>query len=440
MPKSIEEIFGNEIASNIFKDMPVRKMKSKRQEENMKRSCLVLILLLVSLFMVNCGNHDTKKNSDKTSTDTGDFDINKINTMSMDQLSEEIKREGEVNVGNWTYTANDKFTGKFKEYIRNTYGVDIRINYTGSQDPGTYLVQIEKAVEKGNFSPYDVIAVEENYLYTAISKKLASEFLPSPLVPNLSNLSKQFVSLPYGVGFQSNATIAIIYNKEKVNFLTDWKDLADKRLKGKLTLPAIGDIASGSFIASLAKSLSLDIKNMGDAEKTIDFAVNSIGPNVLKYTTSSSEQQSLMRSGAVDVVVTWNSFSRFEIFEGYKNVAILLPKSGMVEINGYAWIPKKTKHPVLAQLFVNFEISKERQLPPDSWKFTKAEWMEFHEGMVGDYYKAFIPEWLKADYNNYYFSMENISKYYYKTDWSVLTRDMKHWMQMYEEKLRAKNN
>jgi hypothetical protein len=52
--------------------------------------------------------------------------------MPPDEIVAAIESEGEVNVGNWTYTANDTLIAKFEEYVSSTYGVDITLNYEAS--------------------------------------------------------------------------------------------------------------------------------------------------------------------------------------------------------------------------------------------------------------------------------------------------------------------
>src|SRR4051812_14168488 len=38
--------------------------------------------------------------------------------MTRDEIVAEIQKEGQVNVGNWTYTANDTLIAKFQEYVK----------------------------------------------------------------------------------------------------------------------------------------------------------------------------------------------------------------------------------------------------------------------------------------------------------------------------------
>ena len=51
------------------------------------------------------------------------------------EIAAAIAAEGSLTVGNWTYTANDELVNQFQTYVKDTYGVDIKLNYVGSQAP-----------------------------------------------------------------------------------------------------------------------------------------------------------------------------------------------------------------------------------------------------------------------------------------------------------------
>ncbi len=68
--------------------------------------------------------------------------------MTHDEIVAAIQAEGQVNVGNWTYTANDTVIAKFTEYVKTTYGVDIKLNYEASQAPSTYITNLYTALQK----------------------------------------------------------------------------------------------------------------------------------------------------------------------------------------------------------------------------------------------------------------------------------------------------
>ncbi|MCX2728067.1 hypothetical protein OO015_11255 [Thermomicrobium sp. 4228-Ro] len=154
--------------------------------------------------------------------------------MTRDELIAAIREEGSLVVANWTYTANDKIVEQFQKYVKDTYGVDIKLIYEGTQAPSTYLTNLYTALKANKPSPYDVMAIEENYWAEAKlqTPPVLEEFLPSPLVPNAERVDPMFRRFPTAVAFQASATPGIVYNKAKVDFLKDWKDLADSRLKG----------------------------------------------------------------------------------------------------------------------------------------------------------------------------------------------------------------
>jgi hypothetical protein len=168
--------------------------------------------------------------------------------MTDDEIKAEIAKEGGLVVGNWTYSANSVLIDEFQKYVKATYGADVKLTYEGTQAPSEYLTKLAAASVGGNPAPYDVIAVEENYWADGVTQGLVSDFLPSDLIPNQKLVLDQFQHAPTSIAFQSTAFPAVVYNKTKAPFLKTLKDLANPALKGKITLPAPGDITAGGFL------------------------------------------------------------------------------------------------------------------------------------------------------------------------------------------------
>jgi spermidine/putrescine-binding protein len=286
------------------------------------------------------------------------------------------------------------------------------------------------ALQSGNPPSYDVMAIEENFLAEALSQPepVAEEFLPSGLVPNADRALEMFQAFPYGVGFQASASPGIVYDKERAPYLTDWQNLSDERLKGRLTMPLPGDITMGGMLLGLSASLGLDYKKPEDMTQTIAFFVENIHPNVLQYTTDSATMQQLLRAGVVDAVGFWNSLARMEFLNGQANTAFMIAESGQYLANGVMWIPKGAPHPVLAQIFVNWRLSDEAQFPPDSWGLEHGPWAELNEGILGESYADLIPEWFAEDYFNYYPTTEQLSTNYKLVDWDYYAEHVGEWM------------
>ena len=326
-------------------------------------SLIVAVLLIVTVLLAGCpapaqAPTGGAAESNAVSADSGaKLKVSIVNKeMTMDELKAAIAEEGSLVVGNWTYTANDELINQFTQYVKNTYGVDIEFTYEGSQSPSTYLTNLYAAQKAGNPSPYDVLAIEENYWAEAIDNDAVDSYLPSDLVPNQSLVLEQFQHVPTAIAFQSTAFPGIVYNKTTAPFIKSLKDLADPRLKGRITLPQPGDITAGGFFLGIAAELGKDYKDPAQMKEVVDWVMENIGPNVLKYTTDSSEMQQLLRSGAVDAVAFWNSLARLEYFGGNKDAALLVPQN-VFPANGYLWIPKGAQHPILAQIFINWRIS-----------------------------------------------------------------------------------
>jgi len=344
-----------------------------------------------------------------------------------------VAAEGTVNVGNWTDSATAEIVNQFQKYVKDTYGADIKLNYVGSQQPSEYLTKLAADQKAGNKASFDVIAVEENYWYDASQQGLVDDALKSTLIPNQSMVLDAFKHAPQSIAFQSTAYPAIVYNKDKAGFLTKLMDLADPRLKGKLTMPKPTDITAGGLLLGLASELGKDYKDPNQMKEVVDWAVKNIGPNVVKYTTDQATPQQLFESGAVDAVGFWNSLARLEYLGGHKEAALLVPPT-IYPANGYLWIPKNAPHPVLAQIFMNWRLAKDVQFP-NAWPIDHGQWSELSEGFLGPDYVDLVPDWFKADYNTYFPTLDQIKTGFKTIDWPAYNASSKVFLDYYSQQL-----
>jgi spermidine/putrescine-binding protein len=357
--------------------------------------------------------------------------------MTKEEIAAAIKAEGSVIVANWTYTANDAIIKQFQDWVKKEYGVDVKLDYVPSQSPTIYLTNLYTAQKAGNPSPYDVLAIEENYYYDAKANGVVEDIYPSGLMPNWDRVDPQFRHDPQSVGFQSTATPSPIFHADKVgSWFKDWKDLADPRLKGRITMPLSGDVTAGGFLLGMAWSLGKDYKDEAQMTETIDFICTNVHPNVLKYTTDSAEMQQLLRSGDIDVAGFWNSLSRLEALsgaDGTKDTTYMPMASGQAAVNGFMWVPKGAPHPVLAQLFIDWRLSDDGQLPGDAWGIPNNAWAEYVEGLMGPSYEQAIPAWIKPDFNKFYPPLADIKKVYKSVDWDYYAKHVDGWMKQYSK-------
>jgi len=353
--------------------------------------------------------------------------------MTDDQIKAAIQAEGGVTVGNWTYAATDEIVKQFQKYVSDTYGVTIKLTYKGTQSPSEYITALAAAKKAGKAAPFDVIAVEENYWYDATNQDLVDSYLPSDLIPNQKLVLDSFQHVPTSIAFQSTAYPGVVYNKKTASFLKSLKDLADPRLKNRITLPLPGDITAGGFLLGVASELGKDYKDPNQMKEVVDWVATNIKPNVAKFTTDQATLQKLFESGAVDVVTFWNSLARLEYLGGHPDAALLVP-STIYPANGYLWVPKGAQHPVLAQIFINWRLSPEVQFP-NSWPIDHGKWSELSEGFLGPDYESLVPDWFKKDYFTYFPTLDQIKSSFKPIDWKAYNDSAKIFQAYYKQKL-----
>jgi spermidine/putrescine-binding protein len=353
--------------------------------------------------------------------------------MTDDEIKAAVAAEGSLTVGNWTYSATDEIVNQFEKYVKDTYGADIKLNYVGSQQPSEYLTKLAADQKAGSKASYDVIAVEENYWYDASQQGLVDDVLDSDLIPNQSMVLDGFKHAPQSIAFQSTAYPGVVYDKNDAGYLTKLMDLADPRLKGKLTLPKPTDITAGGLLLGLASEMGKDYKDPEQMKEVVDWAVQNLGPNVLKYTTDQATPQQLFESGAIDAVGFWNSLARLEYLGGHPEAALLVPPT-IYPANGYLWVPKNAEHPVLAQVFMNWRLAKDVQFPND-WPIDHGQWSELSEGFLGPDYVDQVPDWFKADYNTYFPTLDQIQTGFKTIDWEAYNASAKVFLDYYAQQL-----
>jgi spermidine/putrescine-binding protein len=391
------------------------------------------LMLIAAMVLAACGGPAATEAA--TSVPSGPtLHVSILNRdMTHDEIVAEIKKEGGLVVGNWTYTATDELVKQFEQYVKDTYGADIELTYEGSQQPNSYLTKIYAAQKAGSASPYDVLAVEENYWADMAANDAVESYLPSDLIPNQSLLLEKFQHVPTALAFQAASFPTLVYNKETAPSLKSYKDLADSSMKGKIVWPVPGDITNGGLFLSLAAELGKDYKDPAQMKEVVDYFMANIHPNVLKYTPDSSEMSQLLNSGAADVIGFWNGQTRLEYFSGHTNIAQVLPEA-IYPINGYLWIPKGAQHPVLAQIFINWRLSPEVQFPND-WAIDHGPWSELSEGLLGPSYESHIPEWIEPDYYTYFLTLDQIDQQLQSLDWNAYNAAQAEWQDYFAQQI-----
>jgi ABC-type Fe3+ transport system substrate-binding protein len=370
--------------------------------------------------------------------------------MSYEEVVAEIKKEGSITIADWTYwgLVDTYFIPSFKSYVKNKYGVDVEVKFVGTQEAkGGFMYQLYSAYQAGLPAPYDAMHIEINFFEEAKAKDVAEPFLPSPLVPNLAFVDPVFIFAPYGVQFQQHAMVTPVFNLEKTGFVKSWLDLADPRLKGKITLWSLSDNGFWAFLATVATALGYDYKNPEQMNKAIEWVAKNIHPNVLKYTSDEAEIIELSEKNVTWITAYWCCSYEMEQAAGNKWLGPKLLEPFMPNLPGVVWIPKKAQHPVLAQIYVDWLLSKEFQFPdinsPGFKELNPTEakklWAGMIEGPLGPYYEQFIPDWWGGKENFYkvFPTLDQYKKYIYPSmqilDWEYINAHAEEWVSYYQK-------
>lgn len=351
------------------------------------------------------------------------------------ELVEVLQREGTLTVAGWNYAAKDAMVEQFQAWVKKEYGVEVTLQYISDLAPAAYLGSLDAARQTKTAAPYDVVAVEENYFAAARRNDAVAEMFPSDLLGNAGQVAEALHSEPYAIAFQSASTVAPIFHNAVVGeWFHDWQDLADARLKRRIALPKPEGKLAGVFLLGVANALGKDYKNPAQMRAAIETVCTQIIPNAYTFTNNLNELQQLLRENRIDVAVSWNLLARLERFSdaaGTQDIAYRPMASGQPALNGYAWIPRGTAHPALAQLFINWRLSRDGQLPGEAWGISNLAWGEYHEGLLGASYADAIPATFKENYFSIYPTVEQIQNLYKPIDWNYYATQEEAWMEQY---------
>ncbi len=353
------------------------------------------------------------------------------------ELADVLRREGTLTVAGWNYAARDAMVKQFQAWVQNEFGVDVTLEYVAEETPATFLQKVYAAQQAQQPAPYDVVALDENIFTDARQHNAAEKILPSDLLDNAARIETVPLHEPYALPFQAAATIAPIFHNDAVGaWFHDWSDLADARLKGRITIPQAEGVEAGAFLIGVAYSQNQDYKNPDQMRAAIDFVCKQIVPNAFKATNDFAEMQQLLREKKIDVAVAWNMLARLEGLSGadWTDDIMFRPlKSGQPALNGYAWIPKGAPHPALAQLWVNWRLSDAGQFPNAAWDISKQAWGEYQEGLLGESYVRAIPQWLQENYFKVYPTVNDLKALYRPLDWNYYAEHEAEWLTQYKE-------
>ena len=98
---------------------------------------------------------------------------------------------------------DDELVNQFQKYVKDTYGVDIKLTYVGSQAPSEYLTKLAAPSSPATRRPTTSSRSRRTTGPTRIDQDLVDDFLPSDLVPNQKLLLARLQARADRVAFQA---------------------------------------------------------------------------------------------------------------------------------------------------------------------------------------------------------------------------------------------
>lgn len=304
-------------------------------------------------------------------------------SLTKEAVAEQLKKEGATlnfywpSGGSVLMWIQDKLIPGYKQYIKQTYGVDMTVNVLSSGGGDAAFFQKLTAYEQANpnggkdFDIDLVRVVPAVDLLSAGEKGWFTYILPEygDLLKNLANVNKPGMSAftlngkVYAVPVYQ-PTISFFYNKDKVpnppqsvgQDLLAWAKANPKKFSYE-------DPRASSGIGSGAMFMLTVMKTYGDPDKPDSYGkgfdfLKQLQDYVYPQPTESAAAIEAMKRGDVWLMAFWNDFGLSTARDQkITYLANYIPKEGTPVRNTPIAVPRSAAHKMAGLLFVDFALS-----------------------------------------------------------------------------------
>jgi spermidine/putrescine transport system substrate-binding protein len=178
-------------------------------------------------------------------------------------------------------------------------------------------------------------------------------------IPNLVNLSEQFISPAYDPGNRYCAayqwgTIGIGYNSDVItDEIEGWADFFDPKYAGRIAM--LDESRNGLATALLLLNHSPNTTNQEHIEEAITF-LETQKENIASFAPDTG--QDMLLAGDVDMVMEWSG-DIFQAIEENPAIRYVIPQEGSVIWTDNMCIPANASNPDLAEVFINYILDAE---------------------------------------------------------------------------------
>lgn len=258
------------------------------------------------------------------------------------------KLSGELNLFAWSeYVPTSVIEGFEQE-------TGVKVKYEAYDSNEQMLAKLE-----GGSNKYDIIQPSE-YVIESLIKRGALEAIELDKVPNLKNLSPEFLKQPHDMGLKYSVpwmagTVGIVYNTEVVKEpINGFADVFQDKYKGKIVvLDDSREIVSWAVAVNGKQLNDLTPETMSATRPLLQKWL----PLVAAYDSASPKDK--LRSGEVDIGIVWSGEGATLLNEDNKKWAWALPKEGSHMFIDSLAIPKNSPNKEAALAFINYILRPE---------------------------------------------------------------------------------
>jgi spermidine/putrescine-binding protein len=262
-------------------------------------------------------------------------------------ISGNRRNERVLNIYNWSDYIDDRTIPLFQAQS------NIRVNYDVYSSNEDLLAKL-----RAGPTDYDIIVPTNNFIPTYIKLELI-EPLRQDLIPNLTNLDREFVQTDYDPGNRYTVpwqwgTTGVGYNRAKVpgGKVDSWAAVFDPAsgMAGHVTLlREVTDLIACALIYLGRSPNSIEERDLADVVKL----VRSLKGKVRRFTTDTYIDE--LAANETWLAQGWSG-DVFQAQDQNQDVSYAIPKEGSLRFVDVMAIPKGALHPANAARFMNYVL------------------------------------------------------------------------------------
>jgi len=253
-----------------------------------------------------------------------------------------------LNIYNWPDYIDDRTIPAYQAHG------NIRINYDVFSSNEDLLAKM-----RAGPTQYDIIVPTNNLIPTYRSLGLI-EPLHQDLIPNLTNLDKEFVETDYDPGnrytipWQWGST-GIGYNRRRVpgGTVDSWASVFEPAAAARGRVSLLREVTDLIACALIHLGKNPNSSNDADLAEVVKL-VRSIKPRLKKFTTDTYIDE--LAAGETWLAQGWSG-DMFQAQEQNPDVSYVIPKEGSLRFVDVMCVPKGAPHPGNAARFMNYVLS-----------------------------------------------------------------------------------